>query len=462
MKRVLSVILCVVLMLGIAPMLKLTVTASAKKITQYSRGDIIEYGWYPQSRVTDSNIIRRLYGSSPDWDEWNSYWYISQLSAGSFMRYVDIELYGQMYRGVRFTEYRPYETGKESSMDNTYQDDNGYTPNTIYWFKYEPLKWRVLDPSTGLVLCETIIDSQPINYHSSLFTTTFYDADEPYYANNYAHSTLRQWLTGWNGDSFLNTAFSTAQRKEMQITVLDNSACTPSNAEYDAPSTTDKIFLLSHKDALNENYGFTSTAFKSDSARVAKGTDYADCQGLFHDENGNPYWYLRSAGYLGYLTCGVDELGWVNYDFETYGTYYGVRPAFRMNLTSNITQSGVLEIGPEPLPEVEIEHYVESMKVDYRATVTFSATVENATAGAQIHWFVDGKDVGTGDKTAVKEAKKSYTIQAKYILDGETLAESKAEKVNVDTGFFAKLIAFFRSLFKKLPVIAQAYSDMQK
>ena len=58
--------------------------------------------------------------------------------------------------------------------------------------------------------------------------------------------------------------------------------------------------------------------------------------------------------------------------------------------------------------------------------------------------------------TLVK-AKKSYTVQVKYIKDGKVLAESQIESVNVKTGFFAKLTAFFRSIFGALPKVVQSF-----
>ena len=71
------------------------------------------------------------------------------------------------------------------------------------------------------------------------------------------------------------------------------------------------------------------------------------------------------------------------------------------------------------------------------------------------------RDVGTGDSYTVKEAKKSYTLVAKYMQDGAVLAESEIETVTVKNGFFDKLKAFFRALFKKLPVLAQAFVGVE-
>ena len=49
------------------------------------------------------------------------------------------------------------------------------------------------------------------------------------------------------------------------------------------------------------------------------------------------------------------------------------------------------------------------------------------------------------------------TVQAKYIQGGTTRAETPAETVKVKAGFFARLKAFFRALFRKLPVVVQEY-----
>lgn len=114
-----------------------------------------------------------------------------------------------------------------------------------------------------------------------------------------------------------------------------------------------------------------------------------------------------------------------------------------------------------PVPEIAIENYTASRTVDYRTTITFAARVENPVPGAEVHWFADGEDVGTGGTYTVKQAKKSFTVQAKYMRDGEVLAQSESETVTVKTGFFAKIAALLRALFRKLPVLVQEYAGIQ-
>ena len=114
------------------------------------------------------------------------------------------------------------------------------------------------------------------------------------------------------------------------------------------------------------------------------------------------------------------------------------------------------------MPAIFIRNYKGETTVDYRTTITFAAEVPKPIDGAEIHWFVDGKDVGTGDTYTVKEAKKNFTVQAKYMDGDKVLAESEVETVKVTTGFFDKLIAFFRALFKKLPVLTQEYLGIER
>ena len=139
--------------------------------------DVIEFGYYPQTRVTDALTISAL---SKLKKSWKSYGYYSgtgntsngNMTSKNYMRYTDVIYKGGKYRGVVFDSYRPYYTGFTS--DKSKQADYGYATNTVYWFKYEPIKWRVIDPDEGLVLSDVVLDSQPFNnyLHSSGWALT--------------------------------------------------------------------------------------------------------------------------------------------------------------------------------------------------------------------------------------------------------------------------------------------------
>ncbi len=317
----------------------------------YKVGDIVEFGSYPQSEVTDSSLVSVLDGVSKNWV---SYGYYSgtgcyatgygtgyaTMVQGDWMKYADFTYNGTKYRAVTFSQYRPYSTCVTSSPDNSYQYNNGYTPNNVYYFKYEPLKWRVLDPSTGLVLCESIIDSQAYSntiYEDNVNIRYCNDAGHTRYANDYATSSIRTWL---NND-FYNTAFSSSQKACILTSELDNKAKT-SYSKYDSETTYDKVFLLSWSEMQNTAYGFPAN-WDSSYARQAKGTDYAKCQGLDVDSSSEySDQCLRSAtGYNSDEACYVNIHGDLSYCWYVYITGLGVRPALKIsNLSSSIPKSG--------------------------------------------------------------------------------------------------------------------------
>ena len=110
---------------------------------------------------------------------------------------------------------------------------------------------------------------------------------------------------------------------------------------------------------------------------------------------------------------------------------------------------------PGLTPSVAIKNYTETTEVAYKTTIVFSAETGNLPDGAIVQWFKDDVLVETGEKCTIKTATNNYTIQAKIIQNGRVIAESKKETVKVKNGFFARLIAFFRGLFGRLPVIEQ-------
>ncbi len=193
LKRIFSVVLILVMAFTALPLAVFAIEAEA---TAYKTGDIIEFGSYPQSKVADSETLSAL--NSLDLN-WISYGYLSgddhvgSMTSSDYMKYADVIFNGINYRAVQFTQYRPSYSYNKSSSSYSEQDDNGYTTNTVYWFKYETLEWRVLDPVDGLLMCETIIDSQPYNstvYHN--INTCYGNLSYTNYANDYATSSIRE------------------------------------------------------------------------------------------------------------------------------------------------------------------------------------------------------------------------------------------------------------------------------
>lgn len=358
-------------------------TKTNSTITSYNVGNTLEFGWYPQSKVTDSSIISQLNAKAGNNQNWTSYNYYSgsgvgadgnkmpgTMKSGNWMRYTDIVLNSNKYRGVVFDEYRPNFTGDTNSSDNSSQDENGYNINTVYWFKYEPIKWRVLNPATGLVMSETILDSQAFNNYMIATAdsdeyndeTCWGDPQKTYYANNYEKSSIRKWLD----EDFKNIAFSSSQLKNcIATTRLDNSAYDNSRSAYNSNPTNDKIFLLSWNDALNESYGFNSSSDEFNTSRQAYGSDYAKSQGLtlYTDSSSSWYlkasWHLRSAGYYSFYECAVyfpgniQVRGIMGQEPSLNASSFGIRPAFNFNTSAEITQCKVTDIDNSPSTPTE-------------------------------------------------------------------------------------------------------------
>ncbi len=319
-------------------------------------GTIINFGSYPQSKVTDSATLKKLDKEPKQWESYEYYsgtgdWRDGNMEPGDYMKYADIKLGGSKYRAVTFSEYRPYRTGYTSSTSNTYQDNNGYYTGNTYYFKYEPLKWRVLDASTGLVVCDSAIDSQAYNNYVLYSNGEHYgDSGKNRYASNWEYSSLRAWLN----NEFYNTAFSEMQQDRIKKLTRENKS--NRNSKYDSNPTSDKITLLSHYDVLNENYGFSyldSTA----TGRYRNGTAYAKCQGLRVDSFNDTWWRLRSSCGSGYA-AGVGSDGWADDYYNVNDVCKGVVPALNLGKSTILkSKSSKREIAAD---ETEDEEKLET------------------------------------------------------------------------------------------------------
>lgn len=311
-KRILSFVLCIVIVFGAIVVGKEGFSTFVNKATaaEYKKGDIIEFGYYPQSEVADGSLISKLNRSINSWKSYNYYsnesmysdFFLGEMKPSDFMRYADVEYDNNKYRAVKFDYYRPSRTNDPKKITGEYsqQDSNHYYTNQTFWFKYEPLKWKILDPSSGLVICENIIDCQPYNNYITGDSNNnsesidnngsviyWSNSGKTARANDYTKSSIRSWLN----NSFYSTAFSTYEKTKITKKTQNNIGYQTSIGikgyeEYDYPNSSDNVFLLSYKEAnshdLYRNY--------------PKGTAYALSQGLDVRETGlTSFWILRTA-----------------------------------------------------------------------------------------------------------------------------------------------------------------------
>jgi len=212
-------------------------------------------------------------------------------------------------------------TADPNNSGYTFSTGASVTDGITYYFKVEPIRWRMLseDGDTALILCDSIIANRRY--------------DDSY--NNYRDSEIREWLNA----TFYETAFSELQREIILTTTVDNSVYSTgySSNPYACENTNDKIFLLSYREVTNSAYGFASDFSTYDTARRMQTSDYSRargvCMGTSSSDYGNGYWWLRSPGInFSYCARSVSIAGTVGYNYDVNYSNLGVVPALKIRL----------------------------------------------------------------------------------------------------------------------------------
>ena len=304
---------------------------------KYTRDDdYIYFGYWPQTLERDENVIAKLNeiaGTPPlPRDKENPYNWESH--EGTTYMWQKIVIYnGTKYLGVQMNDYRA--SGVYSLT--SYIMKNGYFTFEVYWFKYEPIKWRILTTSgnSAYIMSDIALDSfsiQPNRYQGfynekyGVFRTDQNGNMDGTYANNWEYCFLRGWLN----DTFYKEVFNDLQKEIIQTTHLDNTARSSNPNEYpkyygygenagknkfadQCKDTDDKIFLLSLRDITTTAYGFNKDVLAEDPARNLQATDFAKLHGAPMNTNDKKYvtWYTRSPapanGNQGYATFVLDR-----------------------------------------------------------------------------------------------------------------------------------------------------------
>lgn len=222
-------------------------------INPVSDGDYVYYGLYPQNVVEDASLASILDETSPSsfngYHHYQGEYYFKQKAR------LGLDMDGEIL------SIREFDCGEEIIADQ------------YYWFKLEPIKWKVLTDSSSsqFLLSEKLLNVEKF-YHGSVEREIEGKTVHP---NNYKYSDVRNWL---NND-FYQTAFA-FNDSNILTSLVDNSpstTATPESAEYCCEDTNDKVFLLSYKDYTNESLDFSDA-----SKRLFKTTDLARAQGAMY------------------------------------------------------------------------------------------------------------------------------------------------------------------------------------
>lgn len=367
-KSIIALALTIIMIMVIAPV-GTVMQAFAQDGSSY---ETLEFGSYPQTEVIFSrNELERVEYITRS-ISYNSFEYYSgtgsiangQMVPSDYMKYRDFMFDGYKYREVLIQQNRPYTTGGILNSSNTYQELNGYACNKSYYFRFEPITWRVLNSDTGLVMSDIILDSQPYNNFILTDGGLWGDTDKTYRPNNYEKSSIREWL---NND-FLNTAFTESEKGRIMYTSVNNSA-SDAYPEYSCDTTNDRVFLLSFDEAVNPDYGF-SAKDAIDNNRALKASSYSYCQGLAFDEATNcGEWFLRTATSTQASACVCMNRGKLyntgadDYNRPVNYTSVGIVPAMRiLNAKNENSFAGEkIQYGSYPQSEVKDSQTVAAL-----------------------------------------------------------------------------------------------------
>lgn len=323
--------------------------------SSYKVGDTIEIGSYPQTLVTDSNLLAKLNSLDLNWisyqyyrgDEGHITSSFDSIRQEDYMFYSDVVFENLKYRAVRIDGYRPYATEKApvhsnewSYMNTAFQPCNGYFLNKIYWFKYEPLEWYVLNPNEGLLLAKKTLDCQPFSNYYGV------ESDDPsswlVVENMWETSDIRKWL---NID-FYNLAFDEKEKLEIEKSkivsniYLERPSCDIKNSKIISTSVThDSVFLLSIEEAYNKSLGFHYLK-EGDNPELLKykSTDYSKCQGFNEEENNccsNTYTYGNLLRDGCWIPLEVYQDGGCSEHASSRNWLSGIRPVIKLKQTFN-------------------------------------------------------------------------------------------------------------------------------
>lgn len=337
MKKVLSLLLAAVMLLSLCPTVFADDTIRAN--------DTVEFGSYPQTMMTDEALIAALDAKATSWTSYNYSYRVAGLSTvqkGDFMKYCDVTYNGAKYRGVKMTAFRP-----ERTDDMCIRPLNSkYELNKIYWFKYQPLTWRVLDISTGLMICDQIIDAQPffsdgLTYYPGNAAKYRYKTAAKDYPNIYGAATGS--IGAWLPDTFRYTAFSTVERSKLQAHLVNRSN---TDSNFNKSSFSTSVFLLTTSEV--STYMPQDSHYPTSNNRGAKSSDYAKIQGAesfyfclteedyfyenysrFYEAMGNSSWLTATSGSYSNYVRSISSTGSSENTDVRYNRV-GIRPAVQL------------------------------------------------------------------------------------------------------------------------------------
>lgn len=277
-KKVLVIIVCLLLAGG---------------IKYYSTGNEQEISTAKKDLVENPKIVKDTSVEGGKKVTWDCIWFGSYPQTKIVSSSKENDLYSTLETANEWDKNNDIIIGKEK-----------YHRAKKSYFKYEPIKWRVIKCENGeaLLLSDIVLDKQKYNKRLKKVT--------------WEKSTLRKWLN----KKFMNRAFSSSEQEAIRTTKVINE----DNYYYKTDGgndTLDKIYLLSLSETDEEKeYGFTDSY-----GMTIKYSNYADLDDY-------QYWWLRTPGEKNISAAAVDMFGEAYVGGGESDMELGIRPVLHLNL----------------------------------------------------------------------------------------------------------------------------------
>lgn len=262
------------------------------------------------------------------------------MGANTYYQGSDGEYYAKVTANPNVTTVKP-----------TYSDGTKCSTGSVNYFKVEPIMWKVLTTNynnTNKALLhaeENLISNVPYYNFNKNNSANVYrrkvGSDTDIFPNNYKYSQIRAYLNGldyyydqdssttvkktdYTGKGFLQTAFTSTAQEKIETTTVINSVETTTyegntaqlNGRFTCANTSDKLFLLSEKEATTSSFGFgayNTTGVGSNRIRLI--TDYAVANHVWGASGSGGLWWLRSPD-----SGSADQSLIVDFNGRTYGS----------------------------------------------------------------------------------------------------------------------------------------------
>lgn len=334
----------------------------------------------------------------------------------------------EKYRRLK-SENATYAKNEDNWSENYYR----WKDTTYHYFKYQPIKWRVLKVANNeaYLLADLALDCKCYNEECKGIT--------------WAQSTLRSYL---NKD-FYQSAFS----EEEQNAILSSEVENANNLIFGVnggSDTTDKVFLLSESEVYTDKataYDFVSERDTYDEAKRIKSSTYAKamgCESYEHGDNdkdarydGNCCYWLRTPGSDTRYATGVNYMGNVgNIGDYVSSSIYGVCPVLKINLSSYTPTYAGTVCTDGTVVKVSIGNSLQTQKITLAKIKTYSAKklgTKNAIFSLRAKTTGDGKlsyEVTKGSSKYIEVNKKGKVILKKGCPKGSYQVTITASKTS--------------------------------